>query len=219
MSENNVVNFFGLVDEYVIREVGVELIRQNRYQDLNALIQTQKRFRDVCQGDLDQIHVTLINQPPKLEKMNGLFQEWYDDQGLRHREGDLPAVIFGNNSRWSLNEWWSHGDLKRIRGRPSVVYEKIQLKGSMVKNQDDLIVSMSLMLDEVKVVQGKTNKVVIVLVLCDLLMTPSGHSLMQNNGMFKEAIREKFTNLIRCDHVDELRDYYPKLFGEPYPEE
>jgi len=42
---------------------------------------------------------------------------WFKD-GLRHRDGDKPAVIFTNGTRY----WYKWGLRHRSGGRPAIVY-------------------------------------------------------------------------------------------------
>lgn len=42
---------------------------------------------------------------------------WY--HGGKHREGDLPAVVFANGRR----EWWVHGRRHRANGQPAIIHE------------------------------------------------------------------------------------------------
>ena len=54
---------------------------------------------------------------PALEYDNG-YQKWYLN-GLRHRDNNLPAVIYKNNDQ----EYWFHGKQHREDG-PAVIYDK-----------------------------------------------------------------------------------------------
>ena len=137
------------------------------------------------------------------------------DPLYRHRGGDLPAIIVKNpkNQRWSLKEWWLHGDPMRILGKPSVVYEKIQPVGPMVETRHELMNVLRILFDECDAVRTQDNKVMVCLLVFDLLVTPVGLNIISDYPAFKETTRRKLVELIQEGHLDELKDHYQQIFG------
>jgi hypothetical protein len=45
------------------------------------------------------------------------IQRWYNAHGERHRDGDLPAVVYPDGSQW----WFRHGTQHRDGGLPAVI--------------------------------------------------------------------------------------------------
>jgi len=46
-------------------------------------------------------------------------QRWFNKDGERHRENDLPAVIYKNGYK----AWWVNGKLHRENDLPAIIYE------------------------------------------------------------------------------------------------
>lgn len=57
----------------------------------------------------------------------------YYTNGLRHRDNDLPAVIYSNGSQ----EWWFNGQLHRDNDKPAIdqfKYKKWIVNGKLHRN-------------------------------------------------------------------------------------
>jgi hypothetical protein len=46
------------------------------------------------------------------------IQIWLDNDGIVHRDGDLPAIIWADETQ----EWYKHGKLHRDNDKPAIVY-------------------------------------------------------------------------------------------------
>jgi hypothetical protein len=53
-------------------------------------------------------------------RIRGLQHEWYK-YGNKHRDNDLPAVIYDINDEKSRKEWWYNGRLHRTNGQPAII--------------------------------------------------------------------------------------------------
>jgi hypothetical protein len=53
-------------------------------------------------------------------RSKSVLREWYK-YGSKHRDNDLPAVIYDINNENSRKEWWFNGRLHRTNGQPAVV--------------------------------------------------------------------------------------------------
>ena len=56
--------------------------------------------------------------PSELTVDSNGIQEWYNDAGVRHREGGLPAIVRADGDQ----EWYVNGMRHRDGGLPAIVY-------------------------------------------------------------------------------------------------
>lgn len=59
---------------------------------------------------------SVLDQPSKIDGFGNKF--WKDKDGLYHRDGDLPAIIWANG----LHEHFKHGKLHRDGDQPARYY-------------------------------------------------------------------------------------------------
>ena len=106
------LGYIDQLDPYIIQLLGQTLVHQQQCHDLVQLIQSCHQLRRLYQPILTDEYQRLLHLPPNVEEV--LFQEWHDAKGQRHRDLDLPAVVFRHGRR----EWYRHGRRHRGRDQP-----------------------------------------------------------------------------------------------------
>ena len=70
----------------------------------------------------------MLNEPEPVIKSNSdgsKIYMWYNEQGKRHRENDLPGVIwYRDNGFIFRKEWCQHGMMHRIDGPAVICYDE-----------------------------------------------------------------------------------------------
>ena len=207
------------IDDFVIQKICLSLQQQHLYHELGSLARTNQRLGTICQDHLKQAYHLLCQQPPTLITDHGWTQEWHDDVGRKHREGDLPAVILSYHEEkgpsWSFKEWWQHGQLKRWRGQPTMIYEPPSDHNTMVNNLQDVIqlVSIGLKKNEGDNLTREENITMGLLVL-DLLTTPVGLNLLMMHAKLRDTLQKKLLESLQEGHCDVFLPYYQQLFPE-----
>ena len=79
-----------------------------------------------------------------------------------------------------------------------------------------IVAKLKQLLAEVEQAKGKENKLVTIIKIYDLLITPDGLKLVEDKPNFKKTTKAKLIELIEKEHLTFLIPYYEIIIGEKY---
>ena len=90
-------------------------------QDISSLSSSSKTIETICKNIFKNTIEWLDKQCIKYEllvtrEIKDEAEEWFQN-GKRHRDNDLPAVIKSDGKK----EWWQNGELHRDNDLPAVI--------------------------------------------------------------------------------------------------
>lgn len=95
-----------------------------------------------------------------------------------------------------------------------VILSRLQ-KGTEVETRAELTHVISVLLNKFDTTSGQDNRVEILRIIFDLLITPLGLNYVAGSGRFKEVLNGKLLEFIQIE-PDVFKPYYIKIFG-PLP--